>query len=504
VKYYYNLKLLFSDVVNDRNNNISIEYMDKKYTYQHLDHKSDLYAIYLIQEDVKQGDVIAIVSTKSFEDYSMMIACLKIGAIYVNLDKDNPSKRTENIINICKPKIVFSLIELEDVFNICMRVCIKYKLYDNICYYNAENINLDLNIDGDTIAYIMFTSGSTGIPKGVAITHQNVIHFIDWIKNRYDIQVNDKFTNISPMYFDNSVFDFYGSLFNGATLVPIKKHLLTKPIDLVEYIDKLKCTIWFSVPSMLIYLTTMRVLNRSNLCNIRTFTFGGEGYPKLELKKLYYLYSSRANFINVYGPTECTCICSSYTITKNDFEKYDELAPIGVINQNISYEILDNDSKVSCFGELCLLGPNVGVGYYNDEEKTNNSFLLYSNREHYNKSMYKTGDLVEEKNKLLYFRGRIDNQIKHMGYRIELEEIECAIDSLQEVSQNAVLYKRVNSGYGKIIAYISLNNKIEEKSIIKKLKEILPSYMIPSQIKILKEMPKNQNNKIDRHSLIEK
>jgi len=503
MEYCHNLKTSFRNISNLYKGHIAIEYSDGVHTYQELDNKSNAYVNYLISNNIGQGDVVAIASTKVFEDYALMVACLKSGITYVNLDIENPNKRLEGIFEVCQPKILFSKVKLNNISNLCKVNNIKHTLYDSLATFKDESLNLNSNIDGDTIAYIMFTSGSTGVPKGVAITHQNIIHFINWIKNKYEINKSDRFANISPMYFDNSVFDFYGSLFNGATLVPIRKELLTQPVELIEYVGDMECTIWFSVPSMLIYLTTMRVLNESNLENIRIFTFGGEGYPKRELEKLYKLYSDRADFINVYGPTECTCICSSYNITEKDFENYDELASLGTINQNFSYVILNSENNESDLGELCLLGPNVGVGYFNDLEKTNNAFVSFNNSRHYEKKMYKTGDIVEEKNGLLFFKGRIDNQIKHMGYRIELEEIEFALNSLKEIGQSAVLYKREEGGaYGKIIAFITSNNPIFTSEIIKiELKNILPLYMVPSNIYILDRLPKNKNGKVDKKYL---
>lgn len=500
MKYYYNLGNFFKDISSQYKDNISISYKDNDFTYEELDKKSNEFVEFFLKNNITQGNVVAIASTKSFEDYAMMIACLKFGVAYVNLDIENPKKRINDILNLCNPKAVFSFVENDTISDVCIENKIDFVLYNDIESSKTLSNNI-LSFDGETVAYIMFTSGSTGVPKGVAITHQNLIHLINWIKERYEIKSTDRFANISPMYFDNSVFDFYGSLFLGSTLVPISKELLNKPINLVEYIDDMECTIWFSVPSMLMYLTTMRVLNSHNLKHIRIFTFGGEGYPKSELKKLYDLYSSRASFINVYGPTECTCICSSYIISESDFEDLSELPSLGFINQNFSYVILDEDNKENHLGELCLLGPNVGKGYYNDPVKTKENFKKFTNKCNYDKNMYKTGDLVEEKEGLLYFRGRIDNQIKHMGYRIELEEIELAIYNMKEVEECAVVYKREKINYGKIIAYISTNFEISSNDIKMYLKDKLPSYMLPNSINILDRLPKNQNGKIDRNEL---
>ena len=501
MNYYYNLKLFFNDLVEKYNEKPVIKFKEKDYSYYCLNKKAEVFEKYFIQENILKGSVIGIVNTKTIEDYALMIACLKSGIAYVNLDIDNPQKRLEDILAICKPAMIFSDIKKENVNKACNNKKILFTNYAEIKLKTAIVLP-DSDIDGNTLAYIMFTSGSTGTPKGVAITHQNIIHLINWSKVRYEITENDIFSNINPMYFDNSVFDFYSSVFNGAALVPVKKELLSKPLELVEYIDNMKCSIWFSVPSMLIYLSIMKVVNKNTLNNIRIFTFGGEGYPKTELKKLFDLYSEGSQFINVYGPTEGTCICSSYEITEKDFEDLSELPSLGTINQNFSYVILDDKGNETTFGELCILGPNVGVGYYNEKEKTDKNFLLFSNKNHYMNRMYKTGDLVEEKNGLLYFKGRVDNQIKHMGYRIELEEIEFALNELNYVEQSAVLYKREKAAYGKIVAFLSsVSENISEIDVRNDLNDKLPAYMIPNVIKSMKILPKNQNGKIDKKEL---
>jgi D-alanine--poly(phosphoribitol) ligase subunit 1 len=501
MKYFYNLKDFFENIAKENSSNSAIIYSDIKYSYGDLNEKSNYFVNYFQQNNLTQGDIVAIASTKSFEDYAVMIACLKSGIAYINIDIENPTKRIDDIFKLCKPKFIFSCFNFENIKKASELNKINYCQYDDINMSDSY-INAETHIDADTIAYIMFTSGSTGTPKGVAITHQNLIHLINWIQLRYKITNSDNFANISPMYFDNSVFDFYGALFSGASLSPINKELLTAPLELVKYVDELKCTIWFSVPSMLMYLTTMRVLTKENLVSIRIFTFGGEGYPKSELKKLLDIYYYRSRFINVYGPTECTCICSSYEIMGNDFEDTNGLPPLGTINQNFSYIILtENDNKI---GELCLIGPNVGRGYYNDTERTKNNFIEFTNENHYRKNMYKTGDLVEEKNGLLYFKGRVDNQIKHMGYRIELEEIELALYTIDSIEECTVVYKRESSNYGKIIAYIAIKQELSQLEIKNYLKEKIPIYMIPNNIIFLDILPKNQNGKIDRKVLRDK
>jgi D-alanine--poly(phosphoribitol) ligase subunit 1 len=210
------------------------------------------------------------------------------------------------------------------------------------------------------------------------MTHANVLNLIEWGKEAFAISHEDISTNVNPLYFDNSVFDFYSSIFNGACLVPFSKQETRNPKTLVEKIDAAGCTLWFSVPSLLIFLQTMKAADGRYLRSIKRFIFGGEGYPKPKLQALFNVYSGTSEFFNVSGPTECTCICSLYKITADDFHDLQGFPPLGSIADNFSYLILGDDNKKvqdGALGELCLLGPNVGLGYYNDPGRTDVSFV---------------------------------------------------------------------------------------------------------------------------------
>jgi D-alanine--poly(phosphoribitol) ligase subunit 1 len=285
--------------------------------------------------------------------------------------------------------------------------------------------------------------------------------------------------------------------------VPIDQHITKDAKALVKAINDSKCTIWFSVPSLLVYLLTNRALSANDFINVRSISFGGEGFPKNKLKQLYTLFGNRVKLFNVYGPTECTCICSSYLISEKDFENMNELAPLGFIAPNFGYEILPDDQENPNLGELALIGPCVGLGYYNDEERTNKSFVQNTLKK-FTERMYKTGDLVERtENGYLHFKGRVDNQIKHMGYRIELEEVEAAFSSLDYINEVGVVYEKLSPELGFIRAYVNVNKLIETDLIMQDVKKLLPAYMIPKSITLLTDLPKNSNGKIDRNKLKE-
>lgn len=513
--YFYNLGVRFNQIAKKYPDNTALRFSKTDHiSYATLNKTANQLARFLLDIGVKQTDVVCISGIKTLPSFACMIACLKIGAAYTILDPDSPIERLRKIIERCMPKIFFagselrqSLKEVTENSNIYEIINEADKLENKISVYESSNLNETFAVTGSNPAYIMFTSGSTGFPKGAVMTHANVLNLIDWSVEAFNITPEDIFTNVNPIYFDNSVFDFYSSLFSGASMVPFVKETITDARLLINQIDGLGCTQWFSVPSLLIFLQTMRAVTKNNLRNINRILFGGEGYPKAKLKQLYDLYSDRIEFFNVYGPTECTCICSSYRITDIDFEDLNGFPPLGCLINNFSYLILDDNNKKTPnneYGELCLLGPNVGKGYYNDRERTKTSFIQNPYNCNYEEIMYKTGDVVKYNSfdGKLYIGGRKDNQIKHMGYRIELEEIETALSQLNYISQAAVLHGS-SRGFSQIVGVVSTQSTIKENILRNDLRQIIPDYMIPNTFYIANDLPKNSNGKVDRKRLAE-
>ena len=436
MSYQFNLGIAFHAVAEKNPFKVAIRYPDgDSYSYSSLDQLSNQIVGFLLNANIQKGEVIAIFNEKSIHAFSLMLACLKTGIIYTNLDVSSPWSRIEKIIGNCQPRAVFfdqDTPEIQHYFTDLLPGIQAYNLADKSLQtqfnsYSNEKWARKSDFHGGNPAYIMFTSGSTGFPKGALMSHNNLLNFIQWGKETFQVTGEDIFTNANPIYFDNSVFDFYTSIFNGATLVPLSHELVKNAGQLVKAINASDCTIWFSVPSLLVYLLTTKSLSINDFKTIKRISFGGEGFPKNKLKQLYEMFGDRMELFNVYGPTECTCICSSYIISDSDFENMNELAPLGNIANNFGYEILPLDSINPNLGELALIGPCVGLGYYNDPARTAVSFVQNS-KSHFNQWMYKTGDIVQKaSNGHLHFKGRVDNQVKHMGYRIELEEIEAAL-----------------------------------------------------------------------------
>ncbi|MBI5590638.1 MAG: amino acid adenylation domain-containing protein [Deltaproteobacteria bacterium] len=514
--YSFNLGIRFQNIAERYAKNPAILLSKENVIcYEELNTIANRMARLLIDHHVSTGDVVCISGTKTLSTFAGIIACLKTGAVYSVLDPDSPIERLRKILSTCRPKLVLAERDLlQKLANILAGLGIgsleKYLDWNPVFVenYDGSNLSMTRSITGSNPSYIMYTSGSTGLPKGAVMTHANVLNLIDWSKETFSITPEDVLTNVNPLYFDNSVFDLYSSVFNGAALVPFSKEEVRDPRLLVTKVHACGCTLWFSVPSLLIFLQTMRAMDGNNLRSIRRFIFGGEGYPLAKLKKLFDSYGNSSEFFNVYGPTECTCICSAYKITEPDFRDVQGFPPLGYIADNFNFLILDDQGEsvsLGELGELCLLGPNVGKGYYNDPDRSVASFVQNPNNNKFREITYKTGDIVrvDRSDGKLYIHGRKDNQIKHMGYRIELEEIEAALHCLDYVYEAAAFHSCVN-GLSRIIAIITLREAYEDDQIRTDLKRIIPDYMIPSDFYYEKMLPKNPNGKVDRRSLAEK
>ncbi|MDC2963861.1 amino acid adenylation domain-containing protein [Gammaproteobacteria bacterium] len=506
----FNLQQAWANNLKKNTERIAIEDNFNRWTYRKLDRISDSIACNLQKRGLKSGDVVAIFHTKKFISYATVLSCIKLGLIYSNFDINTPTSRLRRILNTCEPKILISDETLSGNLEAALdesKLPVWEIQEETLAIEHQEPLKTNFEANWNTPAYIMFTSGSTGNPKGVTITHGSIISFISWTSVYFNISEKDRFAQLSPMYFDNSVFDFYSALFCGACLVPVEARILEEPKKLIEFIKDMRCTIWFSVPSLLIFLLTMRVLRSEDLQHLRVIAFGGEGFPKTQLKKLFDLFSNRIRLVNVYGPTEATCICSAYDITESDFKDMKTLAPLGKINPNFDYLIVDEMGEPvekGQKGELLLGGPNLSVGYFNDAKQTKEKFIQHPLIDAYYKNLYKTGDLVFEKDSLLRFVGRSDFQIKHMGYRIELEEIDAALNGLDAVQQAVTIYYRANDRFGRLVAFIQTSENLNETKLRKDLSAQLPKYMMPQEFKQMRALLKNANGKVDRAGLLKR
>lgn len=475
-------------------------------TFAELDRLSDRVAAFLKKHGVGRGDTVCIRLDKCTLAYALIVGCLKTGAPYFVLDPANPAARAAHILAKCRPRVVFSA--MESPLEIAEGTVFVVDKENQLAVLEGTPVGPFEpchDIIGTDPAYIMFTSGSTGFPKGAVMSHANLMNFIAWARSEFAVTPDDVFTNVNPLYFDNSVFDVYGSLFNGAALVPFDAATIKDPWAILHRIDTLECTVYFSVPSLLIYFQTLKLMTPQVFRRVRKVIFGGEGYPKPKLEELYDCFHPRVSLVNVYGPTECTCICSAYEITDADFADLDGYPPLGALVPNFGYTILnDRDEAVAKgeTGELCLSGPCVGLGYYNDRELTEKAFRQNPLNSLHHEWTYRTGDLVRlsPEDGKIHFVGRKDSQIKHQGYRIELGEIEHALGRVPGVDEASVLHSS-RDGVSLIVAVVASRSGLTADTVRREAARLVPPYMVPGRIDILDQLPKNPNGKIDRSLL---
>ena len=366
---------------------------------------------------------------------------------------------------------------------------------------NNKDSSMYLNriIDTD-LAYVFFTSGSTGVPKGVAITQRSIIDYIDWAAEEFSIDENVKIANQAPFYFDNSILDIYLCMSCGATLYIPPEMYYAFQAKLLAYLEEKKITFIFWVPSALVGSANSGLLERFDLSAIKKVLFCGEVMPNRHLN-IWRRVLPEAEFANLYGPTEITDVCSFFRVNR-EFADDDPL-PIGKACRNTEIMLLDDENclvtEPDKKGELCVRGTSLSVGYYANEEKTNAAFVQNPLNPYYEEKIYRTGDLAHynEFGEIM-FDGRKDFQIKHMGYRIELGEIETAILSIEEIDNACCLYDEERK---RIVSVFQSKQGIDGLAIRKRLMSILPKYMIPSEYFAVEKMPLNDNGKINRKQL---
>jgi D-alanine--poly(phosphoribitol) ligase subunit 1 len=455
----------------------------------------------LIARGVVYSDVIALQLPKRRIAYALLLACLRLGAPYVFLDPRNPPERTARTTARLRPKILFSEIDATNPFGETLTL----KGDDEGWLAGFEPIVDDATPSRATAidpAYIMFTSGSTGEPKGAVIPHQGVLSLMEWARKMIGNPARERFTAINPLHFDNSVFDIYCGLLNGAALVPVETSEITNPATWVKTIRAARATVMFAVPTLFLILDQLGLLTPKTLPDVRTFQFGGEGYPIGKLREFHDRFVGAARLINVYGPTETSCICSSIEITADLLAAPDsEFPPLGGMNPDFAYAVLDDRQMPvphGQAGELWIGGPCVGLGYYANPEETAARFRQDPRQSNYRAIYYRSGDRVrEDEQGRLWFQGRVDNQVKIRGHRIELEEIDLAVQSIPDV-RRAISVVVAGADGGEIaVAYVA-DRAVLAEEVFALCREKLPPYMRPSQVSQFDDLPRNANGKVDR------
>ncbi len=448
---------------------------------------------------------IAVYMDKSADMIAAYMGIAYSGNFYSPIATDMPLTRAERIVTTLQPRLLITGKNGGDNSQAFLQGtgCSCGTLYfEDITgrQVSDEQASLfaDRIIDTDLL-YVLFTSGSTGIPKGVAITHRSVIDYIDWVVDEFRFTESDSFGNQAPFYFDNSILDIYSALKTGASVHIIPSELFSQPVRLLQYLLDNSITTIFWVPSAMIMVSALKALRNVDVSGtLKRVLFCGEVMPNKHLN-IWRRYLPDAVFANLYGPTEITDACT-YFIVDREFSDEEPL-PIGKPMRNTEVFILDEHDQLITepeqTGELCVRGTSLAVGYYNNPEKTGAAFVQNPLQTAYEEKIYRTGDLVKynDRHELIYL-SRKDFQIKHLGHRIELGEIETAVSSLEEISMCCCLYDEKRK-----LIVLFLEEEISRTEINNRLRGIIPDYMLPGKVICLEKLPLNINGKIDRVAL---
>lgn len=467
-------------------------------TFAEVYHDSRAIGSYLNNKGYYNEPVVVFME-KHPKMISAFFGCVYGGDYYVPIDAEMPAFRIELIFENLQPRVIICDEVTEELAKKFVKPedGVEIIQYDNMVGTTINEEALasirDRQLDTDPI-YIVFTSGSTGVPKGVVACHRSVIDYIENLSDVLGFNEDTRFANQTPLYFDACLKELYPTLKFGATTYLVPKSLFMFPIKLVEFLNEYKINTVCWVVSALTMISAFKAFDKVVPEYLHTIAFGSEVFP-IKQYNIWKETLPNAKFTNLYGPTECTGMCCYYNVNR-EFA-LDDVIPVGRPFHNTEILLLNdknelaNDGEV---GEICVRGTSLTLGYFNNFEKTNEVFVQNPLNTRYPELIYRTGDLGKwnEYGELM-FVSRKDYQIKHMGHRIELGEIEANVNKIDEIKSSCCVYDK---GKGKIVlVYVG---DISEKDLIIILKEKLPRYMIPNKVEKLEQMPLTANGKMDR------
>ncbi len=449
---------------------------------------------------------VIICLEKSIASIEIMFGALYSGNFYVPVDYTIPIYKLNTIIDSFGEAILIS-----DSKGFARLDGANAKLYNYDEFFddrgNFKYNDTEINVNEDKIservnkvidldpACILHTSGSTGVPKGVVITHREIRQYVEWLRDTFDIDSDTVFGNQAPFYFDNSICDIFGMALNGSTMVIIPEVLAAFTKKLMDFVKDEKITFILWVPTVLISIANDGSLENIDMPDLKTVLFAGEVMPNKQLN-IWRKNLPNCLYGNLYGPTESN-VCTYYIVDR-EFDDA-EVLPIGVPCKNIKILILTDDMKLAKTGEtgtIYIGGSCLAKGYWNREEKTSEVFIQNPINSYFEETLYNTGDLAYyDTDGNIIFVGRRDSQIQFRGNRVELGEIENAAKSLANIENAVAIYDEDRDD---IVLVIMTKEELKLRKVNLELKKIISNYMLPTRLICMAELPKTGNKKIDR------
>jgi amino acid adenylation domain-containing protein len=476
-----------------------------RFTYAGLDRASDKVASALFASGVLAGDRVGMCVPKSAHAVVALLGILKTGAAYAPVDAGSPPQRNAYIFSDCAVRCVIASEGATPAL-------LEHGNFSQTALLDGGHVVLAQSLEAEPpsssgLAYVLYTSGSTGSPKGVMLTHGNALSFVDWCIREFQPTPEDRFSSHAPFHFDLSILDLYVPLLSGAAIVILNEALGKNPAALAESIETQGITCWYSTPSILRLLVELGKLEQRDLSALRLINFAGEVFPIKYLRALKEV-APHPVYYNLYGPTE-TNVCTFYRIPDSIPADRAEPYPIGCCCDNDRARVVNPDGRDVApgdEGELVIQGGTVMRGYWNLPERTQEAY--FGSTDVAAGQWYRTGDVVRELNDepgCYLYAGRRDRMIKRRGYRVELGEIEAAYHrypAMREAAASAVPDEQEGMLVRVFLVWDSNDGKAPSTIKLKAYAaKNLPPYMIPDRFVYLDELPKTSTDKTDYQKL---
>lgn len=469
---------------------------------------------------VRRGDRVALLMPKGAEAVASLWGALRAGAAYVPIDPTAPPARAAYITGNCSVAAIVVSGELPDHVRAVTAAVPGARVVQT---HGATTLaNADAHVDvravrrrrdvvppapanSKDLAYVLYTSGSTGQPKGVMVSHGAALGFIDWVMETYAITRADVLSNHAPLHFDLSTLDIFAAAAGGARLVVLDEETVRFPARSSEVLAQERISVWYSVPGALRRMLQHGALASRDLSALRAVLFAGEVYPAADLRRLQDTLPRGVRLSNLYGPTE-TNVCTYWDVPPLETWPHDWL-PIGVDCSGCQGFVVDEAGAPvpdGTPGELLVRGATLMSGYWGDADRTSQVLVPDAFYPHLGDLAYRTGDIVSREPEGVYrFHGRRDHMVKIRGYRVELGEVEAALHRCGCREAAVVARRRADDADAELVAFVVLptDSDADARDLRRQLAGELPKYMIPAEVHVLTALPSTSSGKVDRQAL---